>query len=102
MITTAPAPAPVKAPAYPDQFEVEVTEEDIALGAPEDPGECPIARATRRWFTLRGTPISPLIAGYCAAIDSAQYDYRHDGIQFVCDFDLGEPVAPCRVRFTRV
>lgn len=110
---------PAAAPAItdiPNEWTVDVTEEDIQLGVPEDPAFCAIGRATRRALVLRGwMPQNGEVAVGYAGLDvyeefpcgeewfagaKRRRRWQHDSSEFVERFDGGSPVEPRTVRFT--
>lgn len=91
----------VEAPALPDTFTVDVTDEDIQLGS-RDAFGCPIQRAATRHLFLNHGFHGRLVVGMKSANVNREMDtYYHDGLLFIAKFDSHIPVEPCRVTFTR-
>lgn len=93
--------APVAEPTtLPDTFTVDVTDEDIQLGAPGG-DRCAIHRAVKRELFLRHGFGGGVGVGFSTLRLEGQRHYIHNGALFVAKFDSHLPVKPQQVTFTR-
>lgn len=91
--------------SLPEQFRVQVTDEDMLLGVRHDSEQCPIRRALVRTLRLE----HKVSADYAAVgmryasmrAGQERAEYEHTGHQFVIDYDGGNEWArPIGVWFT--
>ena len=109
MTVLSPVAPPERAASiadFPDEFDVDVTDEDILLGVRRAPGHCALARATIRTLALSGMPMADVLT--YMYVDDVRFAgacewraYRHNGARFVVGFDAREQVKPTRVHFRR-
>lgn len=86
-----------------DHYEIKVTAEYIRNGVKESCRACPIALAIKA--AIPGTVVSVFdstVTIYHGKAREKASIYRHDGNDFVIDFDLGEPVEPFTLSLRRL
>lgn len=73
---------------------IEVTQDDIDCGVPQDGCECPIARALIRAFPEQ----EPFVELYTIQINDSEVPTTQRIRDFIQDFDANRPVQPTRFR----
>lgn len=71
-------------------MRIVVTREDIQDGNP-DAFNCPVALAVRRTF---GLPYGDVEVNDVIAAGNQEYETPCEVIEFICQFDEGQPVEP--------
>lgn len=79
---------------FPNQVEIEVTQEDIDHGIPKCIGACAFARAAHRAFGNRCEVAPSLMYVIPPNADNVQYIMGPASQKFVLRFDEGEEVKP--------
>jgi len=76
-------------------ININVTENDIRQGVPEDCNQCPIAIAALRVFPETEIRVGDMIEVYPLNGDDEEwYDLPDSALEFISDFDDGKDVHP--------
>lgn len=98
---------------YPERITINVTEQDIIRGVPDDVCKCPIARALKRKLHIKHDTPETVMAGVRARIDALTvhdniygpwdtfYITTDESIRFMENFDHGKSVKPQKFTFER-
>lgn len=86
--------------SYPNEIKVQVTQADIANGNRNSCTRCPIALAIKRQTGAKTISVGEIAEE--AIIDMDFFIIDNVGIDFIDNFDNGNPVEPCSVTLKRL